>query len=111
MALANLPQMPQYEQSVSERARLTGRPLQPWKSILAVAQWLDEKGVKGLWDRMEELSWNYQKGKSDLETTDMTALVIQALCQCATRAIKANRTARPGEKTQLVVSVKDVLSR
>jgi hypothetical protein len=60
---------------------------------------------------MEDLSCDYQKGKSDLETTDLTALVIRAMCQCATRAIKANRTARPGEKTQLVVSVEDVLSR
>jgi len=111
MALANLPKMPRYEQGVSERARLTGRPLQPWKSILAVALWLTEKGVEGLWDRMEALSCNYQKGKSDLETTDLTGLVIRALCQCATRAIKANPIARPAEKTQLVVSVEDVLWR
>jgi hypothetical protein len=78
LALAHLPSMPAFEQQVNDRAALTGRNLEPWRAILAVALWLDEHRP-GLWQRMEALSVAYQEERPDLETGDMTALVVRAL--------------------------------
>ena len=82
MALANLPQLPNYEAAVNARAKLTGRNLEPWRSILAVAAWLEDKGVKGLWERIEKIAMGYQDEKQSMEANDMTVLVIRAVCKC-----------------------------
>jgi hypothetical protein len=79
LALAHLSSMPAYEQRVNDAATLTGRNLEPWRASLAVALWLDEHGVPGLWQRMEALSVAYQSERSDLEAGDLTALVVMAL--------------------------------
>jgi hypothetical protein len=78
LALAHLASMPAFEQQVNERAVLTGRNLEPWRAILAVALWLDAQHA-GLWRRMEALSVAYQEERPELETGDMTALVVRAL--------------------------------
>ncbi len=91
LGLSCLPQLPAYERKVNEKARLTGRNLEPWRAILAVALWLDENGVPGLWARMEQLSWKYHyEEQPSLQTGDLTLLVIRALLACAVRANKAN---------------------
>jgi hypothetical protein len=64
--------------------------LQPWRALLAVAAWLDSEGVPGLWQRMEALSVSYQNERPDLETSDLTLLVIRALLEFATSANLAN---------------------
>jgi hypothetical protein len=81
LALAHLAELPRYEAQVNERARLTGRSLEPWRAILAVAAWLDDNGTVGLFDRLEALSVAYQEERADLEIGDLTALVIRALCR------------------------------
>ncbi|MGB9180631.1 MAG: DUF3854 domain-containing protein [Pyrinomonadaceae bacterium] len=81
LSLANLSALPPYEKLVNERASLTGRSLEPWRSLLAVAMWLDENGVSGLWERMERLSVSYQGERGDMESGDLTVLVIRALCR------------------------------
>lgn len=80
LGLSRLPQLPRCEAEVNGLANLAGRSLEPWRAILAVAYWLDECGAVGLWDRMETLSVNYQTERPDLETGDITALVIRVLC-------------------------------
>jgi hypothetical protein len=88
LALAHLPELPQYEATVNQRARLTGRNLEPWRALLAVAAWLDDQGVAGLYDRMETLSMSYQGERPDLEIGDLTALIIRAInAVCAMNAI------------------------
>ncbi|MCL4872011.1 MAG: toprim domain-containing protein [Anaerolineae bacterium] len=79
LALAHLPEMKQYETAVNQQARLTGRNLEPWRALLAVALWLDEQGISGLWARMEQLSIDYQVERPNLELSDLTALTIRAL--------------------------------
>jgi hypothetical protein len=72
---------------VSRHARLTGRNLEPWLAMLSVARWLDDKGVAGLYRRVEALSWSYQAERPDFELDDFTVLVIRALCaNCANHA-------------------------
>jgi rubredoxin len=81
LALTNLSELSGYEALVNEQARLTGRNLEPWRAVLAVAAWLDDKGVKRLWERMERLSHNYQSERQELESSDLMTLVVRALCE------------------------------
>ena len=93
LALANLPDIAQYEREVCQLARLEARNLEPWRGILTIARWLDAKGLPkeqgkddqgndvqlSLYDRLESLSWRYQTERPDLESTDLTVLAIRAL--------------------------------
>jgi hypothetical protein len=86
LGLSLLVELSGYEARVNKRARLAGRNLEPWRAILAVAMWLSDKGVAGLWDRIEALSVAYQEERVDLEIGDLTAVVIRALCRYADKA-------------------------
>jgi hypothetical protein len=79
LALTHLPELPAYERRVNAEAELTGRNLEPWRAILAVALWLDEKGVSGLSGRMQNLSVGYQKERTEFESSDLTRLVVSAV--------------------------------
>jgi len=82
LSLANLPDLPNYEALVNEKAELMGRNLEPWRPLLAVAAWLERQGLRGIWRRMEKLSVSYQQERQELESTDLTPLVIRAICRC-----------------------------
>jgi len=82
LALLNLAKLSQYEARINEGATLTGRDLEPWRGLLTVALWLEDCGVTGLYSRLESLSTGYQKERQQLESGDLTALVIRALCRC-----------------------------
>lgn len=108
LALAHLPEVKGYEAVVNQEARLTGRNLEPWRAILAMARWLDEQGCAGLWVRLEQLSWDYQTERPQLETDDFTSLVICGLAQlcanCASCANCANHVAYGTERHWLFCS-------
>ena len=82
MGLAHLPEMPKHEASVNQCAKLIGRNLEPWRPILSVARWLGDKGIVGLWERMERLALVYQGERQEMESTDLTILVVRAVCKC-----------------------------
>ena len=84
VALANLAAMPTYVAAVNADAPLTGRNLEPWKGILAVAHWLEAEGEAGLYQRMCDLAVSYQTERVDLETPDLTRLVVRALVDVVT---------------------------
>jgi hypothetical protein len=86
LALSCIRELPSYERRVNERAKLLGRDLEPWRAILAVAVWLEDKGMKDLYKRMEAISINYQEERQSLRSGDLTTLVIRALCHCASQA-------------------------
>ena len=87
----------QAERPKVETADLTGRNLEPWRALLAVAGWLDEAqgrrstGIPAcgegpqagmpalLLPRMMALSEAYQAERPNVETADLTGLVIRAL--------------------------------
>jgi len=94
LALSRLPELPRYEAMVNGLANLAGRSLEPWRALLAVALWLDENGAAGLWDRMETLSVSYQTERPDLETGDITALVIRVLCDAWAKCAKLAKCAK-----------------
>ena len=101
IGLANLPALHDYENQVAQDARLRGRSLQPWKAILSIAAWLDDVDqnhrlmrsfiqgkdqvvIGGMWQRLEEMSWRYQQEEtSDLQSSDLTLLVLQVMCKLA----------------------------
>jgi hypothetical protein len=86
LALANLAQMPEQDRAAAARASLAGRPLEPWRGILGVAHWLEERaGVADLFDRMEALSVKYQGERSDYEEHDSTRVLFRALLQLAAK--------------------------
>jgi len=89
LGLSRLAELRRYEALVNERATLTGRNLEPWRAVLAVALWLQDGGVAGLFDRLQALSIAYQAERSQLEAEDLTAIVVRALGRYAAGAIEA----------------------
>jgi hypothetical protein len=81
LALANLPKLRQYESIVGDESPLTGRNLEPWWAVLSMAKWLEDEGVEGVYRRMCDLSVTYQTERAELESADLNALIIRALCK------------------------------
>jgi hypothetical protein len=81
VALANFSQLSSFDSKVKELSPLVGRALEPWRAILAVALWLESKGVIGIGERMNKLSLSYQKQRETVETEDLSSLIIRAICK------------------------------
>lgn len=100
--LRHLPGVQGHADAVNREARLLGRNLEPWRPILTVARLLDTLDSEGrlvrevtvtvdgqmqarqlcLFDRLEEVSVSYQTERPQLETSDITGLVLRALETC-----------------------------
>jgi hypothetical protein len=83
LALAHLPQLPAHDRTAADLAALAGRNLDPWRPILAVAHWLQERhGVSGLFDRLQALSVDYQRNeRGESEAEDRTRVLFRALLE------------------------------
>jgi len=93
MGLAHLPLLPKYDRLAANVSNLSGRNLDPWRPILAVAAWLEaEHGVPGLVDRMEKISASYQSERGDIESPDRIRILFRALLGL-TAAVKPEETA------------------
>jgi hypothetical protein len=125
--LAHLAELPAFEAAVNEKANLLGRNLEPWRGLLATALWLDsrdaggklkrvervkdESGVEteaalGLYERLDRLSVRYQTERQEMESGDLTSLVIRALCHCA---VSAESAVKEGEtKKEWILTTEQV---
>jgi hypothetical protein len=74
---------------------LAGHAFQPWHSLLAVASWLTAQGVTGLLGRLSHYAENYSADRPAFETTDLTALVVLALFECANAHLLKLRSVPP----------------
>jgi hypothetical protein len=84
VGLTGLPQLRAYDARAAAQSGMMGRELEPWRSILAVALWLDERhGVEGLFSRMKALAARYREERCDLEATDPVRVAVQALRRMA----------------------------
>lgn len=110
LGLANLVEMRGYDQQVPEKAQLTGRDLEPWRTILAVAQWLEDHRVESLHARLEELSRRYQKYRKEREEPTLSHLIVRAMCQCAVCDISQAGREHADARGVLVFSVQDVVA-
>jgi hypothetical protein len=80
LGLAHLPELTAHDRDAAALASLAGRNLDPWRAILAVAHWLQERhGIADLFDTLEKLSRNYQVERGDYEEADGTR-VLCGLC-------------------------------
>ena len=90
VGLVALPKLKAHDKAAAAKARLSGRNLEPWRAILAVALWLQEEhGAAGLFERMEALSIAYQGERADLETADPSRVAILALRDMAASSLTA----------------------
>jgi hypothetical protein len=82
LGLANLTAVRAYDRKVTERTTMVGRVLEPWRAILTVALWLQEKqGMTGIFDRMLALAERYQGERGDIEEASPVRVLILALIQ------------------------------
>lgn len=84
LAVTHLPALSACERKVNDESDLTGRNLEPWRAILAVALWLDDNDVEGLSKRMRDLSVGYQSERADFESDDLTRLIVCTVCTVCT---------------------------
>jgi hypothetical protein len=85
LGLTHLPKMAEYDRYAANEAQLSGRNLDPWRPILAVAAWLEDlRAVEGIYDRMEKLSRDYQMERGDIEESDRTRVLFRALLDLST---------------------------
>jgi hypothetical protein len=100
LGLAHLPELPAHDRTAAELAALVGRNLDPWRPILAVAHWLQERhGVEGLLDRMEALSVDYQRNeRGEYEDNDRTRVLFRVLLGlCVGKQPPETVTMSPGD--------------
>jgi hypothetical protein len=109
LGLSHLCELQRYETLVNEQSSLAGRALEPWRAMLAVAKWLDDAGVTKLFLRIETLSQDYQKERPEMESGDLTALVIRALCQVAVTAISSVTAVDNGHSRQWTCKTKELV--
>jgi hypothetical protein len=82
LGLAHLTEIPAHDREAAAAAHLAGRTLDPWRPILAVAHWLQERHeIEGLFDRLEALSMSYQVERAETEAEDRTRVLFRALLQ------------------------------
>ena len=75
LALANLSRLREFDGKAVEMASLSGRNLEPWRAVLAMALWLQEDhGIEGLFQTLEALSVAYQDEQIDMGVPDLTRL-------------------------------------
>lgn len=108
LGLSYLPSIPELSKWVGENSTLVGRNLQPWRALLTVAKWLELKGVKGIYQQMENLALCYQEERKRIEKEDPTRLIIEACCECAIKAINASTNTDTKMKKTVTVSVQEV---
>lgn len=90
LGLTHIKELQNLEREINQVARLSGRNLEPWRAILAVALWLEKQGMKGIWQRLDELSYRYCfEFLPDLQSADLTLIVLRAVMECASNAVSA----------------------
>jgi hypothetical protein len=80
VGLTALPELVACDTRAAADSGMVGRELEPWRSIFAVALWLEERhGITGLFDRMKKLAEAYRSERTDLEASDPARVAVRAL--------------------------------
>jgi hypothetical protein len=108
LGLAHLPELPAHDRQAADLAELAGRDLDPWRSILAIAHWLQERhGVEGLFDRMHWLAVKYHRTeRSEYEDADRTRVLFRVLLGlCRGLAPADTLSIAPGEVAKSMCAI------
>jgi hypothetical protein len=108
LGLAHLPELPWHDREAAAIATLAGRNLDPWRPILAVAHWLQERhGVEGLFDRLEGLAVSYQRDeRGQHEDSDRTRVLFRVLLGlCGDKPEGEKVTVRPKDLAQRMIGL------
>lgn len=98
LGLQNLTKARVYNREVADLTSLTGRNLEPWRAVLAIALILQkEDGVTGLFERMKDLSENYQSNRSEIEEASPEFILVAAMLRLLNRAKSARIVVSPSE--------------
>jgi hypothetical protein len=86
LGLAHLPELAAHDRQAASAANLAGRNLDPWRPVLAVAHWLQQRHrVDGLFDRLEKLSVAYHQNEvNEYEDADATRVLCRVLLDLST---------------------------
>ena len=87
LGLNHLNEIKVFEKQSKKSSVLMGRNLEPWLSILTIAEFLQTKGVEGLAERMHNLAYHYQQERKDIEKDQLGRLVAQAIIRCIEKLI------------------------
>jgi hypothetical protein len=81
VGLAYLPDLPEHDRAAARATELTGRNLEPWRAIFAVAHWLEHAHAAiGLFGRMKKLAEDYQRvERADFEDADRVRVLYRVL--------------------------------
>jgi hypothetical protein len=80
LGLAWLPTMPDYDREAASLSPMVGRDLDRWRTVLAVALWLEERhGVGGLFERMSALSQTCQQERAEAGADAQVRVLVLAL--------------------------------
>jgi hypothetical protein len=107
LALTYTTKLAAYEARTVGQAALNGRVLEPWRAVLAVALWLEDFGMEKLWTRMHDLAIAYQEERTDLEASDLTALLIRALLHYSISSVSSINVETP-EETELTFTTSSI---
>jgi hypothetical protein len=83
VGLTHLPELGAHDREAADATTLSGRNLDPWRPILAVAHWLQEQhGLDELFQRLEKLAVTYQQvERGEYEDADRTRVLFRALLE------------------------------
>jgi hypothetical protein len=108
LGLAHLHELSEHDREAAAGASLSGRALDPWRTILGVAHWLEQcHGVAGLYGRMERLAVDYQRvERGEYEDNDRTRVLLRVLAGlCGGKGPEDKVTIRPGEVAQAMIDM------
>lgn len=108
LGLENLVKVKPYGREVVELTSLTGRVLDPWRSVLAVALWLQrDHGVTGLFGRIRDMAVAYQSERTEIEVASPVFILATAM----QRLLDSSRTTHILVSPQILAEEANLVAR
>jgi len=108
--LKNMSAMQEYYRRVPEKVKISGRDLEPWRGVLAVALWLEEsQGATGLFAIIAGLMNSYIRERSDIVEDPCAVVLVKALCRIRHIGENQNKTLKEDMLTFIPHQVKEIM--
>ncbi len=108
--LKHMPAVRECYRRVPERVNVTGRDLEPWRGVLAVALWLEEcHQAEGLFGVITGLMRTYIRERSDIVEDPCTVVLVKALCRIRHIGENRNKTGKEDVLVFMPGNVADIM--